>query len=334
MMDLSIVIPVYNVEKYLSRCLDSIFRQEFKGHFEVIAVNDFSDDSSSLILDEYCARYDNFKVISHSENRSLAVARKSGIDEAKGEYLMHIDSDDWIKEGALNEIFQNIKKYNNPDVIVFNYERNDGKKTLLINNEIIVESYFSQEVDKSNFQKFFLGGVWNKVVKLNLVKNMVYGNTYMNTTEDLIYCTEIFLDSNSFLFVPKSLYVYFVNRKSLTSLVSPEKYFKSQVLVYDLLIQIKEKRFVKNNYIKTIDNYLYSFLMLEFFKTHFVGKVKQELIDELQTKYNKFSVDNKFSDLERINESILFAFKKFGLFFSISFYIKLIFRKYVWNLFN
>src|SRR5690606_10048228 len=97
MIDLSIIVPVYNVDKFLDRCLDSIFRQHTTAFFEVIAINDGSTDNSIEILNSYKARHNNMIIVNQEFNKSLAVARRTGIELARGVYVIHIDSDDWIR---------------------------------------------------------------------------------------------------------------------------------------------------------------------------------------------------------------------------------------------
>ena len=95
---LSVIVPVYNVETYLPRCVDSILQQSYE-NMEVILVDDGSQDGSGKICDEYAARDSRVKVI-HKENGGLSSARNAGLDTAAGEYLTFVDSDDWIEPDA------------------------------------------------------------------------------------------------------------------------------------------------------------------------------------------------------------------------------------------
>lgn len=118
-MKFSIIIPVYNVEKYLTKCLDSVLEQSYKGDYEVICVNDGSTDSSLAIGEEYAEKHDKIKIINQS-NGGLSKARNAGLRAAQGEYVWFVDSDDWIENKAL-EILH--KKIDNEDVICFNGKR-------------------------------------------------------------------------------------------------------------------------------------------------------------------------------------------------------------------
>lgn len=118
-MKYSIIIPVYNVEKYLHECLNSVLNQTYPGDYEVICVNDGSTDSSLNILHEYRNKIDNFILIDQ-KNKGLSEARNAGIKVATGEYLFFLDSDDWIELNSLEVLSNNI---NGEDFIDFNGRR-------------------------------------------------------------------------------------------------------------------------------------------------------------------------------------------------------------------
>ena len=103
-MKLSVVIPVYNVEKYLQECVDSVLNQTLK-EFELIAVDDGSTDHSGAILDEYQEKDSRITVI-HKENGGLSSARNAGLDIAKGEWIAFVDSDDWVSPETYEEMMR------------------------------------------------------------------------------------------------------------------------------------------------------------------------------------------------------------------------------------
>ncbi|MRN04564.1 glycosyltransferase family 2 protein [Riemerella anatipestifer] len=328
-MDLTIIIPVYNTEKYLRRCLDSVFTQNFSMNYEVIVVNDASTDGSATILEEYRDRYVNCKVITQRENMSLAVARRTGIDAARGRYIMHIDSDDWIRDGALEDLFINVQKYNYPDVVVFNYERNDGNKTL-IEKRLIDKLTVVGKTNKERFQMLFMGTCVNKMVKKYILENLVYGKRYINTTEDLLYSFEVFLKSSKILLLPNIYYCYFVNRISLTSTIDSEKYLKAQELVYNLLSEIVKVYKPKGEYLINVKNYLDNWLVLELFKNHFSKQIQKDTFYKMIKEYNIFSVNKECEFLERCYNYKIFAFKevlkRFGVMSTMKLVIKLMMK--------
>ena len=115
---ISIIIPVYNVQQYLSRCIDSVLRQTYP-HFELILVNDGSPDESPQICDDYAKRDGRIKVI-HKTNGGLSSARNAGLDIALGAYITFVDSDDWIHEQYLEKLFSMITSHN-ADIAVANF---------------------------------------------------------------------------------------------------------------------------------------------------------------------------------------------------------------------
>ncbi len=133
-MTLSIIIPVYKVEKYLRKCLDSCLHQNIsKEDYEIICVNDGSPDNSAQILDEYAAKHPNIRVVTQT-NQGLSMARNNGLAVAQGDYVWFIDSDDWIEENCLAGICSALKS--NPDLLQLNHQLTfeDNQKTV----EVIV----------------------------------------------------------------------------------------------------------------------------------------------------------------------------------------------------
>lgn len=233
-MDISIIIPVYNVEKYLSRCLDSIFSQKFTGTFEVIAVDDGSTDASLKILNEYAKSESRLKVIVHPGNKKLSRARRTGMDASTGDYIMHVDSDDWILPDTLEILFTKCKE-TDADVIVFDFLRADstGNQISKINIE---EEVLTK--DKLLVQKYFFDACVLKIVKRRLIQDMVYGTIGLNSVEDLIYSIEILLRADSILLLNKVLYAYFVNQTSITRTVNLKALLDNQIVIYGELQKI------------------------------------------------------------------------------------------------
>ena len=147
---LSVIIPVYNVEKYLRECLDSLVCQTLK-EFEIICVNDASTDNSLEILERY-ARNDARFIIISQENQGPGVARNNAIDIAKGEYIVFVDPDDWIETNALEKIYNHFKK-TNADVVQFNYK--ECSKKLELNRKTLIEKLYH----------------WLKLIKFSSQKN-------------------------------------------------------------------------------------------------------------------------------------------------------------------
>ena len=121
MIKISIAIPVYNVEKYLSRCLRSILGQPFSKECEIICVNDGSTDRSGEMLKYFDENYDNVKVI-HQQNKGLSEARNTAMRYLKGKYTMFVDSDDFLVNDSLENLY-NYAEEHNADVVIFDYAK-------------------------------------------------------------------------------------------------------------------------------------------------------------------------------------------------------------------
>ncbi|MFD7547611.1 CDP-glycerol glycerophosphotransferase family protein [Streptomyces sp. NPDC059578] len=119
---LTLVVPVYKVQGYLAECLDSIVRQDYTD-FEIVAVDDCSPDASGAILDDYASRDDRIRVIHLTENVGLGRARNAGLAEARGDYILFLDSDDSLDPGSLSAIAHRLDATNEPDILVYDYVR-------------------------------------------------------------------------------------------------------------------------------------------------------------------------------------------------------------------
>ena len=115
---LSIIIPAYNVEAFLPKCLDSILAQDFTD-YEVLCVDDGSSDNTPMLLQQYAERWTNLHVIAQP-NQGMSTARNMGLKESKGDYVLFVDSDDWLCEGALSKL---AKALNGEDVVCFNSKK-------------------------------------------------------------------------------------------------------------------------------------------------------------------------------------------------------------------
>ena len=125
-MDISVIVPVYNVKSYLSACLDSILNQDFDS-YEIVVVDDGSTDGSGELAEQYASRHTDKIRVLHQENQGLGGARNTGIKDAKGEYVAFIDSDDWIKPNMLSTLWKEIQQ-TGADIAVRSEERRVGKE--------------------------------------------------------------------------------------------------------------------------------------------------------------------------------------------------------------
>lgn len=127
MIFLSIIIPIYNAEKYLTHCVETLENQDIdKDLFEIIAINDGSIDNSIHVIKELANKYDNIRIV-EQENQGVSVARNVGIKNAKGQYIMFIDADDFVEKNFLQGVLSSINDFNFPEVVFLGYNILDAK---------------------------------------------------------------------------------------------------------------------------------------------------------------------------------------------------------------
>ena len=226
-MEISVTIPVYNVEKYLKRCLDTVFNQTFNLDYEVICVDDGSTDNSGKILEEYAKNHPNMKVI-HQENRGLSAARNMALQYVTGKYTMFVDSDDFIAKNALEGLY-NFAQKTNSDVVVFDYVHGDseGKKNETLYFKNIVERYgdkpFNAEMAEPFVYRFIPTASWNKFYLTDLVKNIKFIDDLNN--QDRPHWAEVYTTAKRITYLPIPYYYYAMRREGSITLISGRKAF-------------------------------------------------------------------------------------------------------------
>lgn len=236
---ISVVVPIYNVEKYLERCVNSIINQTYK-NLDIILVDDGSQDNSGKICNKYKEKYSNIHVI-HQKNQGLSVARNNGLAIAKGDYITFIDSDDWIKEDMIESLFNAIQKYKADIASV-------GFCDVYDNGQIIKHAKYTkiEVLTKEKALECFLFNDYLTVcVCGKLYKTDIWNGIQCppgKLFEDQ-YTTYKLLDkSNKVVFVSNSYYYYYKRSGSIG-----HSQFDSQT--YDLYYGIQEEyNFISNKY--------------------------------------------------------------------------------------
>ena len=215
MPQVSIIVPVYNVEKYLPNCLDSILNQSFQD-IEIICVNDASPDNSAQILKQYAQKDERIKIITHKKNEGLGAARNTGVAHANAPYLAFIDSDDTIKS-TFTEVLYNAIIANNADMSWCGIANTNEQGDLLYYNNIPEKNWQIPEI--LNCLELHPGilPVWNKLFKYELFKGI---KQLPIISEDLPAVAEYITKSKKIVTVNKPLYNY---RKRTGTLSSPGK---------------------------------------------------------------------------------------------------------------
>ena len=239
---LSIIIPFYNVERFISECLDSVFEQDIPlSEYEVICVNDGSPDHSRDIVLQYMERFPNLRMIEHEKNRKLGTARNTGRTIAKGKYIWNVDSDDQIMPNCLSGMLK-ICEDNELDVLEFGtiqFSATRRKELPRIPQTSGVESG-PDYLDRLNaYQVSRMCPVWNKMIRREFLEENGIFSPEINMGEDVPYSFRILTLAKRLLVCPDCCYLYRVNDDSLTGSnwkptpeVLYEKCFVNPKLVY------------------------------------------------------------------------------------------------------
>lgn len=210
MPKVTVIVPVYNVEEYLERCLDSILKQSFLD-FELICVNDCSPDSSQKILERYEKDYpDKVKVMENERNLGLGKTRERGMEQAKGRYIMFIDSDDYIREDYLETYLTRMEE-TDVDVVIGGYIRDIGGK---LKEHKVSESDWSLVTYPIACAKMFK--------KSFLIDNMLEFPE-IRCGEDIYFSMSVYYHNASYVTMDYAGYYYYFNPKSITGSMNYEK---------------------------------------------------------------------------------------------------------------
>lgn len=217
-MFFSVIVPVYNVEKYLKECVDSILKQTFTD-FELILVDDGSTDSSPELCDEFARNDDRVKVI-HNKNGGASVARNTGMKAAQGKYLINIDSDDYFLS---DNVFEELHSHaNDKDIILFKYQKfyddeNKFEKCPFSYSMISTDDSFVESVDKLVKADAFFGMAWMKTIKRELiVENDIYFEEGI-VAEDIDWNYRLYCSAKSLVTIDESFIAYRQRANSVTS---------------------------------------------------------------------------------------------------------------------
>ena len=302
----SIIIPVYNTEKYLSRCLDSVVNQTFKD-IEIIIVNDASQGNCKEIVKEYLKKDNRIKYIEHNENKSLLQARKTGNINSTGKYIMYVDSDDEIEINACEEIYKIVSK-EEFDIVSFGTKVISNDKTKFIgwalstnrfniNSKFLLAEVINQRISHN---------MWNKVFHRRIIEKLIeyISDIRIMNAEDMLQCLIAFYFSKSYKVIQKPLYIYYadigVSNKN-TNEIDKTKY---DYLCKSTKIALDE---FYNFLIKVKSNIAYGFLFSKLYFNQYnylFEKIKnnnEEYINIIEKYFDK-SIISQYLHLQKYNE--------------------------------
>lgn len=244
---ISIIIPVYNVEKYLSRCLDSILSQTFT-NFEVVLVDDGSTDSSGDICDEY-ERCDNRIKVHHKKNGGVSSARNMGLDNAVGEWITFVDADDWVDRDIYNRLY-NAALQSQAEIVLCDFYLYYNKDRIELCKAISTDNK-KDDIIRNYILSFT--ALWNMLVHRSL-----YDKTHLRIPQYLSNCEDFWISIRLFYYAKKifTLHVplYFYNRENVNSILNnPNKgIYRSEYLSYLDTISFFKKENVLDLYEKQL----------------------------------------------------------------------------------
>lgn len=284
---ISVIVPVYNVEEYLSKCLDSILNQTFS-NIEIICVNDGSTDGSRKILEQYSKKDFRIKIVD-KKNGGLSSARNAGMKVAVGEFYSFIDSDDWIDSTMLEKLYDNITTLNTDISICAVHQFDETNQKIDDSNPYYTLGFFDKTFDNRVFSyketKPFIMDVcvmaWNKLYRRSLIEkcNAVFPDGLI--FEDGPFFFTIFFKTQRVSIVREFLYYYRINRKNSIIQKAGKKFLNVIDIVEIMYSKIKDLpdfEDIKYTFFrKKVEDFIYRFEHLKpKYKAAFAKKLKNE----------------------------------------------------------
>ena len=252
---ISIIIPVYNAEKFLRRCLDSIVNQTYKD-LDIVLVDDGSSDNSGTICDEYASKDSRIHVI-HQQNGGVSVARQAGLDAIKGEYFIFADADDWVELTMLEKLYLKAKE-SDADVVVcaFFQETEKGWN--------YSSQYFPDDIPNNELIKRMLGylhgSCWNKLVRASCAKDVKFSPSDIYVFEDELFIVKILAKDVKVVYYEEAFYHYCLNKGSLSQTFNLNSFLSIQKEIGELEMILNDE--IKEYCVKRKKQYALSIAFL------------------------------------------------------------------------
>ena len=295
---ISVIIPAYNVEKYILKCLESIIKQTYS-NIEIILVDDGSTDKTAEICDEYAKKDDRIKVI-HTENRGVSEARNKGLENVKGDWITFVDSDDWIEENFCEVLLKKTKDYD-ADIALCGYKRATANSYEIINtsgrDEVINRQKY---IEKTLNPQTGYGFCHMKLIKKTIIKNIRFKKG-MTVGEDALFNLMISKNIKKAIFVKVALYNYRMNLNSVVKKFDENyanKYLKSMQIIQEYM----ENNYENEKNIQNLNNFIafHMLLIAVNYCFHPENKEKRKIkllrklcnIDEFKKGIKKSNYDN------------------------------------------
>ncbi len=280
---ISIIVPVYNAEKYIHKCLDSILAQTHT-NWEAILVDDGSPDNCGAICDEYAAKDNRFKVI-HQENGGVSVARQTGLDNTQGEYVIHCDPDDWVEANMLEEMLKCAIE-NNADMVICDFIEEYHNHS--IRNSQNIKTTNSKLLRNKLLQAEIFGALWNKLIKKDCIKNINFTPANIFYSEDELFIVRTLNQEISVAYLNRPFYHY--NRTDSSSITNNvnDKLICSKIAVVN-----EYEKFIDINEVDKLYEMKYHVLKLLFYSRKF--KELNNLYPEIHAEIIKRNAKHNFA---------------------------------------
>lgn len=279
-VEISLIIPVYNVEKTLRRCVDSVLNQSYD-NYEIILVDDGSTDSSGILCDQYSS-LEKITVI-HKENGGLGSARNAGIDIAIGKYICFVDSDDYIMEDYLSVMHDSITG-NNCDIVVSGYILKQNKNFLENSPKDFVGCYLKSqyydlllEFAKGNAFLYF---AWNKLYKRSLIIENNIKFIDRHCAEDMMFNSQYYAIAQSVSVIQDCIYVYTVENMDSLSNRRRSGFWEDMKLVFDSYKSIYKNIRISGSQLEILNNLV--FVLLRNTISNYISNEKFDINETLE----------------------------------------------------
>ncbi len=308
---ISIIVPVYNSNLYLNRCIESILNQSYRD-FELLLINDGSTDNSGIICDEYALKDSRIKVF-HQTNQGVSAARNLGIQKAKGEWIQFIDSDDWIETDFLTKNTSKLLHEN--DLIVSGYKIDENPKLY----EFKLEEHIFDQNNLLNgikylYQKDCVGMNWNKIFNRNVINlNHIQFKEDLNYGEDELFVLDYLKYTHNIITSPSTGYHYVNNQAD--SLSKKIIHIEARIKIADLLYQAGRKIRQESNYTlffkQIYTRYIYFSFVQNYANGEYINKKeKKRYLPQLyDLMYETHFCDNLISPKRQFILRLIFLFK-------------------------
>lgn len=241
---ISVIVPVYNVERYLHRCIDSILAQTFTD-FELLLIDDGSKDQSGKICDEYAVNDKRVRAF-HKENGGVSSARQIGIDNALGEYSIHVDGDDWIEQYMLEHMYEKITGADS-DMLITDFFSDTETKSIYVQQ--LTRETSSKGILKDILCGSLFGSLWHKMIRHSLFKKYdVHFIPKIDYCEDVLVLAQLLQFNIRVTFLHEAFYHYNKqNQNSITTHYTRKTFLTRQKYVLALSKIIPEENELINN---------------------------------------------------------------------------------------